>query len=185
MILPQLVREALRQNCRLPQRSFWGYLTQKSFRWKNEYLERNAVDLCRISKNHFVLEVGFGVGDGLKYAYQKVKHGRGMIFGVDLSTYMCARYIFHCNSFYFWPNVLLALKELHRVMRSDGVLITTLNHERLQKQMVKNGILSKRQIDLIYYMRSLEIVGFEDVKIQYLTCEHSGKPFQAIFAKKI
>ncbi len=38
-----------------------------------------------------VLEVGYGHGDGLAFAYEKVKHGKGVVFGLERSRFMQTR----------------------------------------------------------------------------------------------
>ncbi|ELU01232.1 hypothetical protein CAPTEDRAFT_204823 [Capitella teleta] len=55
-------------------------------RLSNRHLEQKAVDLCDIQPDHDVLEVGFGGGEGLKYAAKQVRGGSGKIFGIDISN---------------------------------------------------------------------------------------------------
>lgn len=50
-------------------------LLQRLLRSKNTYLESNAVRLCNLDKDHFVLEAGFGLGIGMKRAAQAVQSG--------------------------------------------------------------------------------------------------------------
>ncbi|GFR69418.1 demethylmenaquinone methyltransferase, partial [Elysia marginata] len=51
-------------------------------------LETNAVKLCKIKPDHKVLEIGFGSGIGLQAAYNVVKDGKGVVYGVDPSLHM-------------------------------------------------------------------------------------------------
>lgn len=59
-------------------------------RRSSEHLERKAVELCNIHPDHHVLEVGFGAGDGLQFACDKVKGWCFLlIFSVILLLYYC------------------------------------------------------------------------------------------------
>ncbi|CAI9718593.1 methyltransferase 2-like [Octopus vulgaris] len=54
----------------------------------NRIVEEKAVEHSGIEADHYVLEVGFGPGIGLEAAYNKIKDGKGKVFGLDLSPYM-------------------------------------------------------------------------------------------------
>lgn len=90
--------------------------------------------------------------------------------------------IFHCDTYYYWDNFVLANAELKRILKPDGLMVITLSFDEL-KSMHREGLLEKVNCDPIDYMHSLEIVGFENVRVEYV--ERSGeKPYQGIFAIK-
>ena len=53
---------------------------------KNKILEENAVRLCRLEKHHKVLEVGFGLGLGLKAAARNIEAGILLLFVYSSSS---------------------------------------------------------------------------------------------------
>uniref|UniRef100_A0A0M3IWL9 Methyltransf_25 domain-containing protein n=1 Tax=Ascaris lumbricoides TaxID=6252 RepID=A0A0M3IWL9_ASCLU len=55
---------------------------------RTRHLERAAVEAINIAPNDKVLEIGYGRGDGLGFAYDKIQHGNGIVFGIDRSSYM-------------------------------------------------------------------------------------------------
>lgn len=58
-------------------------------------------------------------------------------------------------------------------------MVTTLNLENI-KIAIDNGVLSAKATDPVRYMQALEMAGFQDVKMEYLS--ENGKDFQAMFA---
>ena len=88
--------------------------------------------------------------------------------------------VFHCNTYYFWHNMSMAYPELYRVMKPNSLMVTTLNIERLKT--VKDVLKSLgAKWDPLEYMHKLEMAGFTDVNIQYLT--DGDQEYQAIFAR--
>jgi len=88
--------------------------------------------------------------------------------------------VFHCNCFYFWPEFLGAAKEIHRVMKHNGLMVTTLNLEALQHAK-SQGIMKNADIDVLNYMVALESAKFKNVYIEYL--KYRDMPYQAIYAE--
>lgn len=89
--------------------------------------------------------------------------------------------IFHCNCFYFWPRQEVVAKELFRVMKEGGFMVTTLSMESLRAAKSR-GLLPNTCTDPLNYMTSLENVGFREVGIEYF--QWKGRDYQAIFAEK-
>lgn len=89
--------------------------------------------------------------------------------------------VFHCNSYYYWNNLILAAAELQRVMKPGALMVATLSLDDL-KTAEKDGYLQDCNPDPLDYMHSLETVGFEQVHVKYMT--GSDKMYQGIFATK-
>ena len=88
--------------------------------------------------------------------------------------------IFHCNCYYFWPNMDEAVTELHRVIKPDGVMATTLFLQGLRK-LEKYGFMQHGNIDPDRYMTSLEKNGFYDVNMKIVP--YKEQQLTAIVAK--
>lgn len=88
---------------------------------------------------------------------------------------------FHCNSFYFWPNIPAGCAELYRVLKPDGLLLTVQNMERVLKRK-DDGRLKNANTDFVAYMQTLEQVGFVDVQVVYHTDEETKMSYQVITA---
>ncbi|XP_078098537.1 putative methyltransferase YdaC isoform X2 [Mustelus asterias] len=87
--------------------------------------------------------------------------------------------VFHCNCYYFWPDLHAGSKEIHRVMKPGGLMVTTLNLEALEK-IVAAGVLKGTQWPPEPYMEVLRDTGFVDVRME--DKQDKGRTFQAIFA---
>ncbi|KAK0041857.1 demethylmenaquinone methyltransferase [Biomphalaria pfeifferi] len=107
----------------------------------------------------------------------------GCASSIPLNTDSVHR-VFHCNSYYFWPSMRPVLREIYRVMKPGGVMVTTLCIDNLKKSQ-KNGFLNKGIADPVKYMVCLENFGFENVHIEYQKDPITGKEFQAIFSEVI
>lgn len=112
---------------------------------------------------------------------EKVQLFHGSASNIPLNTDSVHR-VFHCNCYYFWPNVRTVLREIYRVMIPGSIMVTTLNLEKLK--LAQNiGILKYGRPDPVKYMSSLEKYGFENVRMEYKKDEDTGKEFQVIFAE--
>ncbi|XP_046328309.2 uncharacterized methyltransferase YdaC-like [Haliotis rufescens] len=207
------LRNIIAENFRRPQKGLVGNFVSKFvFDKNNVYLEQNAARLSRIQPHHRVLEVGFGTGHGLQEAYEYVKDGTGMIYGIEYSELMLKKAsrrmkqeiqhgkvdlcmgsvsqlpyntdmfdsVFHCNSYYFWPDLKVASQELYRVMKPGSTMVTTINLDRIRRAQSK-GFMKYGSPDPVRFMWMLEESGFEDVKLEYLS--DGDKKFEAIFAR--
>ena len=92
--------------------------------------------------------------------------------------------IYHTNCYYFWWNMPAACAELHNILKPHGKMVTTLNIDRLKALKAKGGF-HVGDNDPLRYMASLETVGFENVRIEYLTDSSDNKfqEYQAIYAE--
>ncbi|XP_005096304.1 uncharacterized methyltransferase YdaC [Aplysia californica] len=117
---------------------------------------------------------------------QAVKDKKVMLFHgsathIPLNTDSVHR-VFHCNCYYFWPNMRSVMREIYRVMRPGSVMVTTLNLNSLQMTQ-KKGFLQYGRPDPVKYMTCLENFGFENVHLEYRKDPGTGDPFQVIFAE--
>jgi SAM-dependent methyltransferase len=119
-------------------------------------------ELCLTADDH-VIEIGFGGGYLIKKMLNVIKNGRvcGVDFSQDAVNACKKRFArqikrgileLHCkhaenlelapdtytkactvNTIYFWANPLIALKELHRVLKKDGLLVLCLTPEKYMR----------------------------------------------------
>ncbi|XP_014782918.1 demethylmenaquinone methyltransferase [Octopus bimaculoides] len=87
--------------------------------------------------------------------------------------------IFHCNSFYFWPDFDKCIQELHRCLKPNSLMITTIQYEKV-KLSKKFGLLKYGNIDVEYYMKVLSKNKFENVNME--SRKYQSKPYQVISA---
>lgn len=87
--------------------------------------------------------------------------------------------IFHCNCYYFWPDIDSAVKELHRVLQPDKKIVAALDLKLLE-EMTQKDYMQFGNTDPERYMKALERNGFNEVYIKDVKTGH--KEFQAIFA---
>ncbi|XP_072419254.1 uncharacterized methyltransferase YdaC-like [Chiloscyllium punctatum] len=88
--------------------------------------------------------------------------------------------VFHCNCYYYWPDLQSGCREIYRVMKPGGLMVTTLTLEVLKK-VVAAGLLKDTKWPPEPYMAALRDTGFIDVYMDHK--QDKGKLFQAIFAK--
>lgn len=106
----------------------------------------------------------------------KIDIGQGIVEALPYSSDLFDR-IVHINCFHCWEDVPAGVSELYRVLKPQGLMVSTLNIKFNKKNQ---KILGK--IDpLNYYMSLLEKVGFENVRIEYY--KERRLEFQAIFAE--
>ncbi|KHN75979.1 hypothetical protein Tcan_18219 [Toxocara canis] len=72
----------------IPVKSMTGSILTRMNARKTRHLERAAVEAINIGPDDKVLEIGYGRGDGIGFAYEKVRIGSGVVFGIDRSAYM-------------------------------------------------------------------------------------------------
>ena len=87
--------------------------------------------------------------------------------------------VYHCNCFYFWPDLEIASKEIYRVMKPRSLMVTTLSLESLEKAKEK-GFLACGNPDPKRYMEGLEAAGFENVKMEQM--KEGDYSYQVIYA---
>ncbi|XP_028652342.1 uncharacterized methyltransferase YdaC-like isoform X2 [Erpetoichthys calabaricus] len=87
--------------------------------------------------------------------------------------------VFHCNCYYYWPDLKTCSAELHRVMKPDGLMVATMSMIWMKK-VVSLGLLQGIKWQPEYYMDALQATGFRDVRMEEM--EDKGFKFNAIFA---
>lgn len=87
--------------------------------------------------------------------------------------------VFHCNCFYFWPDIDRGVQEIMRVMKPDSLMVTTINQASINKA-IERGVLKYANPNVPLYIEVLKRNGFSNVNIQEL--DDSGTAYQAIFA---
>lgn len=207
--------ERMAAQLRRPSSGITGWIVKRLLRSNNTYLELNAVRLCNLDKDHFVLEAGFGLGIGVKRAAQAVQSGSGKVYGIDFSPEMMREAsqlledevaagkvqltlgdvahvpyrdntmdrIFHCNCYYFWPDIEHVCKELLRVLKPGAFMVTGLNLASLRVADSRN-VVTFDMWNPERYMDALRQVGFTEVEMKEEVCEESKQTFEAIFAYK-
>ncbi|XP_059828804.1 arsenite methyltransferase-like isoform X1 [Hypanus sabinus] len=132
----------------------------------------------------------------------KVKLFVGSVEQIPLEDGVVDR-VYHCNCYYFWPDLRVGSREIRRVMKPDvldnelaskapnkpdyflllhwaGALMVTALHLELVQKMVAAGLLKGTKWQPEPYMEALLECGFVDVRME----DHqiNGEMFQAIFA---
>lgn len=87
--------------------------------------------------------------------------------------------VFHCNCYYFWPDLRKGATEIHRVMKPGGLMVTTLNLPRVALFAAK-GVMPGENWHPENYMAALRDSGFTDVRVE--DKQHQNITFQAIYA---
>ncbi|XP_051780277.1 uncharacterized methyltransferase YdaC-like [Erpetoichthys calabaricus] len=87
--------------------------------------------------------------------------------------------VFHCNCYYFWPDLKKGSAELLRVMKPEALMVTTLRLNTV-KTGVSFGLLRGKVWQPELYMEALQATGFKDVHMKEM--EDLGIKFNAIFA---
>ncbi|XP_048840360.1 uncharacterized methyltransferase YdaC isoform X5 [Brienomyrus brachyistius] len=87
--------------------------------------------------------------------------------------------VYHCNCYYFWPDLREGIQEILRVMKSGGLMVTTLRLQRLA-YAASSGAIPPQNWQPETYMEALRASGFTDVHMEEMT--DRGINFQAIFA---
>uniref|UniRef100_A0A8C4T5U9 Zgc:194242 n=1 Tax=Erpetoichthys calabaricus TaxID=27687 RepID=A0A8C4T5U9_ERPCA len=79
--------------------------------------------------------------------------------------------VFHCNCYYYWPDLKKCSAELHRVMKPGNLSVT---------QVVSQGLLRGKIWHPEHYMDALLATGFKDIRMEEM--EDRDVKFNAIFA---
>ncbi|XP_012711803.2 uncharacterized methyltransferase YdaC [Fundulus heteroclitus] len=87
--------------------------------------------------------------------------------------------VFHCNCYYFWPDLRKAVTEIHRVMKPGGLIVTTMRHSHIAVLAAKR-VMPGQNWRPEAYMAALRDSGFTDVRME--DTQHRNITFQAICA---
>lgn len=86
--------------------------------------------------------------------------------------------VFHCNCYYYWPDLRKGATEIHRVMKPGGLMVTTLRISTLT--VVAKYCIPGENWRPENYMAALKDSGFTDVRMEDRKTKRFT--FQAIFA---
>lgn len=87
--------------------------------------------------------------------------------------------VFHCNCYYFWPDLRKGTSEIHRVMKPGGLMVTTLRLLSVASLAAKR-VMPGENWRPEAYMAALRDSGFTDVRIE--DKQHKHITYQAIYA---
>ncbi|KAM7404791.1 hypothetical protein PAMP_012104 [Pampus punctatissimus] len=87
--------------------------------------------------------------------------------------------VFHCNCYYFWPDLRKGATEIYRVMKPGGLMVTTLRLFHVATLAAKR-VMPGENWRPEAYMAALRDSGFTDVRME--TKQHKHITFQAIYA---
>lgn len=90
--------------------------------------------------------------------------------------------VFHCNCYYFWPDLKAGARAIHRVMKPGGIMVTALRLDSVKKIASKN-MFSGESWRPEVYMEALQSSGFTDVRME--NKREKLITFQAIFATAV
>lgn len=91
--------------------------------------------------------------------------------------------IFHCNCYYFWPDHNLAARELSRVMKPGGVMVTAVQWEWAKYLHQKGFMQGGNVVEPDQFMKILERNGFENIYVKKC-CAQWNRSFYAYFATR-
>ncbi|XP_033728649.1 demethylmenaquinone methyltransferase-like isoform X2 [Pecten maximus] len=122
--------------------------------------------------------LGKGLGNG------KVKLINGDVENMSFLQSNTFDRVFHCNCYYFWPDMTKAMNELHRVMKPGAIMVTAMNYERVMR-LNSTGFFKKYgNPNQDRYLSALESCGFDGVELKKFKHGSTGANLEAIIAKK-
>uniref|UniRef100_UPI00358EF435 uncharacterized methyltransferase YdaC-like isoform X3 n=1 Tax=Myxine glutinosa TaxID=7769 RepID=UPI00358EF435 len=87
--------------------------------------------------------------------------------------------VFHCNCYYFWPDLDKACNEIKRVMKPGAFMVTTLSISVL-RMLEEYGVFKDVKWQPQPYMEALQRANFTDVNMK--SFQQGSFKYQAIFA---
>src|SRR5262245_13544170 len=170
----------------------FGSLVGHLMAFKNDKMNRFAVEMLDLKPDDQALEIGFGPGRTIQMMAERTIHG--YVAGIDLSNVMVRQaarrnldYIVNgrvelcqgsvanlpyeygrftkvlaVNNYQFWPNAEINLVEIQRVMRDGGLLVLCLRMHSSNRFALAHGFTE----DAVAVVAGLVLwVGFRDIKI--------------------
>jgi SAM-dependent methyltransferase len=191
MSVAEFVAGQLRQPSGLAGRAFGPLLNRGNAR-----MNRRAVERLELAPGQSVLDVGFGGGIGLRNALSagagfaagieisepmlsqgrrrfraEIASGRVELerAGVEAIPYESERFdrVLSSNTIYFWPDAMSGLREIRRVLKTDGrlVLATATVEAMKQRFYTRHGFAFFDEEDLRQLMTE---AGFAGVTVEVL-----------------
>jgi ubiquinone/menaquinone biosynthesis C-methylase UbiE len=192
-----MFKRLITTNFRKPSGLFGRYIIRFLKKNQIEYDEMNP--LLKLNKGDIILEIGYGLGQGI-YEYSKknectfhgidfsrlmyskalklnlenVKSGKVTLLCADFDNYIFENDTFHCvyflNVIYFWDEIQSRLKKIFTILKQNGkVIIFMADSECFKDTRQPEG-------ETIFYLRSISDVvkemrstGFKNIE----TIEHS------------
>uniref|UniRef100_A0AAZ3SQM9 Methyltransferase type 11 domain-containing protein n=1 Tax=Oncorhynchus tshawytscha TaxID=74940 RepID=A0AAZ3SQM9_ONCTS len=172
-----ILLEKLGQQLGHPTRSVYGWLITKFLKYHNKMLEESAVSLSGIQPGDTVLEL-IGV-DYSKYMHKMagdllkelVSNGKVSLYQCDVAAMPLADNmvdkVFHCNCYYYWPDLRKGAAEIHRVMKpGEGRVVSFASRREFPGRSWQPEA----------YMAALRASGFnqvtmEDHQHRHITCQ--------------
>ncbi|XP_041801127.1 uncharacterized methyltransferase YdaC [Chelmon rostratus] len=87
--------------------------------------------------------------------------------------------VFHCNCYYFWPDLRKGATEIHRVMKPGGLMVTTMRLDSVAA-LARKRVMPGENWQPDAYMAALRDSGFTDVRME--DRRHKLITLQAIYA---
>ncbi|XP_013873342.1 uncharacterized methyltransferase YdaC [Austrofundulus limnaeus] len=129
--------------------------------------------------------------DYSEYMHQMAKERlKGLIASGKVTLHLCdvaampladntVDKVFHCNCYYFWPDLRKAALEIHRVIKPGGRVVTTMRLAHITALGAK-GVMPGENWRPEAYMAALRDSGFTDVRME--DKQDKNLTFKAIFA---
>ena len=162
----------------------------------NRRIVETAVELLEIRPQHRLLEIGFGGGAGLARLAERVQSGvvTGVDFSAEMVCRAERRFhkeiaagrmkvqhgdvsqlpfpnesfdrVLAVNTIYFWPDTMRGLREIHRVLKTDGrVAVAIRSKEKMSKYTVtRHGFRLFSAEELVDVIQR---VGFQELRIDH------------------
>uniref|UniRef100_A0A673GLS4 Uncharacterized methyltransferase YdaC-like n=1 Tax=Sinocyclocheilus rhinocerous TaxID=307959 RepID=A0A673GLS4_9TELE len=117
---------------------------------------------------------------------EQISRGKAVLYCSDLVAMPIEENtvdkVFHCNCYYFWPDLKAGARAIHRVMKPGGIMVTTLRLDSVIKA-ANMKVLTGHKWRPEVYMEALQSSGFTDVRMEKK--REKLITFQAIFATAV
>lgn len=192
-----MFKRIIARNFRKPSGLFGRYIIR--FLKKNQ-IEYDELDpLLKLNKDDLVLEIGYGIGQGIfdfskkndstfygidfsrlmhskaqKLNHENIKRGKVILLCDDFDNYSFDNDTFHCiyflNVIYFWDEIHSRLKKIYSILKQNGKVIIFMADTECFKD------IAQPESKPIYFLhsvvdvvREMEKAGFVNIE----TLEHS------------
>eukprot|EP00123_Amoebidium_parasiticum_P001286 comp12336_c0_seq1/m.7195 comp12336_c0_seq1/g.7195 ORF comp12336_c0_seq1/g.7195 comp12336_c0_seq1/m.7195 type:complete len:222 (-) comp12336_c0_seq1:162-827(-) len=188
---------------------WWGYATAYFMSHINPPTAIDAVQRAGLQRTDYVLEVGFGDGTAMEECLKHVDKAvgvdmsehmvgtararlskqieegrlslhRGHVEHMDIIESSSIDVAYSLNCVYFWNPIDGALKELYRVLKPGGTLLTFTKFQNLKE--LDPSIFVNTNFQLV--KAGLERCGFVDVQIREVDLGNNQFNYQTIVARK-